>query len=402
MEVRSQPIPRRRPGYAAISGGRRWSRRLRSGDRPNLWFKPECLQVSGSFKARGAFNAVLSHPRRNPVAAAWSPPRAAISARPIAYAAPRARHPGPRRRDDRLDRTRPRPHPLVRGRAPRHRRALGPQLGGRQAARGRNRRDAAPSLRPGTGDRRPGDDRPRNPRGHARRRDGGGVDRRRRLDQRHRRGDQAAAARRPAGRRRDRGLPDALPARAGRAYRHDRESSSPTFRSWRRGPPSRSISRWCERYVDDLVLVPGGRADRGGAVAVAGDGTCGRARCRDGGRRGARTATPASATRRRWSSFAAAATTVCRCADTAGDGDQAMPAGSSSGFSDNVRAVTVRVSRCCARLFEASAADEARRQAVRPPTSRPLRRTEVAPASQLSLPLTKTFSMPAENCCGSS
>ncbi len=31
-----------------------------SGARPNLWFKPECLQVSGSFKARGAFNSVLS------------------------------------------------------------------------------------------------------------------------------------------------------------------------------------------------------------------------------------------------------------------------------------------------------------------------------------------------------
>ncbi len=27
-----------------------------------IWFKPECLQVSGSFKARGAFNAVLSLP----------------------------------------------------------------------------------------------------------------------------------------------------------------------------------------------------------------------------------------------------------------------------------------------------------------------------------------------------
>ena len=33
-----------------------------SGDRENLWFKPECLQVSGSFKARGAFNSVLSIP----------------------------------------------------------------------------------------------------------------------------------------------------------------------------------------------------------------------------------------------------------------------------------------------------------------------------------------------------
>lgn len=33
-----------------------------SGDHPNLWFKPECLQVSGSFKARGAFNSVLSVP----------------------------------------------------------------------------------------------------------------------------------------------------------------------------------------------------------------------------------------------------------------------------------------------------------------------------------------------------
>src|SRR5690606_25067396 len=31
-------------------------------DRASLWFKPECLQVSGSFKARGAFNAVLSLP----------------------------------------------------------------------------------------------------------------------------------------------------------------------------------------------------------------------------------------------------------------------------------------------------------------------------------------------------
>ncbi|MEQ9690701.1 MAG: threonine/serine dehydratase [Bauldia litoralis] len=33
-----------------------------AGERPNLWFKPECLQVSGSFKARGAFNSVLSIP----------------------------------------------------------------------------------------------------------------------------------------------------------------------------------------------------------------------------------------------------------------------------------------------------------------------------------------------------
>lgn len=33
-----------------------------SGEQPNLWFKPECLQVSGSFKARGAFNSVLSIP----------------------------------------------------------------------------------------------------------------------------------------------------------------------------------------------------------------------------------------------------------------------------------------------------------------------------------------------------
>jgi threonine dehydratase len=31
-------------------------------DASALWFKPECLQVSGSFKARGAFNAVLSLP----------------------------------------------------------------------------------------------------------------------------------------------------------------------------------------------------------------------------------------------------------------------------------------------------------------------------------------------------
>lgn len=29
-------------------------------DLANLWFKPECLQVSGSFKARGAFNSILS------------------------------------------------------------------------------------------------------------------------------------------------------------------------------------------------------------------------------------------------------------------------------------------------------------------------------------------------------
>ena len=28
----------------------------------SIWFKPECLQVSGSFKARGAFNSVLSLP----------------------------------------------------------------------------------------------------------------------------------------------------------------------------------------------------------------------------------------------------------------------------------------------------------------------------------------------------
>ncbi|MBN8996639.1 MAG: threonine/serine dehydratase [Rhizobiales bacterium] len=31
-------------------------------DKARLFFKPECLQVSGSFKARGAFNAVLSLP----------------------------------------------------------------------------------------------------------------------------------------------------------------------------------------------------------------------------------------------------------------------------------------------------------------------------------------------------
>jgi threonine dehydratase len=43
-----------------------------SGGR-DLWFKPECLQVSGSFKARGAFNSVLSIPevrRRNGVVTA--------------------------------------------------------------------------------------------------------------------------------------------------------------------------------------------------------------------------------------------------------------------------------------------------------------------------------------------
>jgi threonine dehydratase len=34
----------------------------RPGDKAELWFKPECLQVSGSFKARGAFNGVLSLP----------------------------------------------------------------------------------------------------------------------------------------------------------------------------------------------------------------------------------------------------------------------------------------------------------------------------------------------------
>src|SRR5919106_414162 len=34
-----------------------------SGTLPNLWFKAECLQVSGSFKARGAFNSVLSIPQ---------------------------------------------------------------------------------------------------------------------------------------------------------------------------------------------------------------------------------------------------------------------------------------------------------------------------------------------------
>lgn len=31
-----------------------------ASDFANLWFKPECLQVSGSFKARGAFNSALS------------------------------------------------------------------------------------------------------------------------------------------------------------------------------------------------------------------------------------------------------------------------------------------------------------------------------------------------------
>ena len=35
---------------------------LRRNEAAALWFKPECLQVSGSFKARGAFNAVLSLP----------------------------------------------------------------------------------------------------------------------------------------------------------------------------------------------------------------------------------------------------------------------------------------------------------------------------------------------------
>ncbi len=38
---------------------------------PNLRLKPECFQVTGSFKPRGAFNAVLSlmdreRPRRSP------------------------------------------------------------------------------------------------------------------------------------------------------------------------------------------------------------------------------------------------------------------------------------------------------------------------------------------------
>lgn len=32
------------------------------GPLANLWFKPECLQVSGSFKARGAFNSALCVP----------------------------------------------------------------------------------------------------------------------------------------------------------------------------------------------------------------------------------------------------------------------------------------------------------------------------------------------------
>jgi threonine dehydratase len=36
----------------------------RRSDAAALWFKPECLQVSGSFKARGAFNAVLSLPEK--------------------------------------------------------------------------------------------------------------------------------------------------------------------------------------------------------------------------------------------------------------------------------------------------------------------------------------------------
>jgi threonine dehydratase len=34
----------------------------RRRDAAELWFKPECLQVSGSFKARGAFNSILSLP----------------------------------------------------------------------------------------------------------------------------------------------------------------------------------------------------------------------------------------------------------------------------------------------------------------------------------------------------
>lgn len=34
----------------------------RPTEQADLWFKPECLQVSGSFKARGAFNSVLSLP----------------------------------------------------------------------------------------------------------------------------------------------------------------------------------------------------------------------------------------------------------------------------------------------------------------------------------------------------
>src|SRR5664279_5687317 len=40
-----------------VSAAPSWPRRADA-----IWFKPECLQVSGSFKARGAFNSVLSLP----------------------------------------------------------------------------------------------------------------------------------------------------------------------------------------------------------------------------------------------------------------------------------------------------------------------------------------------------
>ncbi len=212
--------------------------------------KLESLQLSNSFKSRGAFNAVMARlerpgaaPARLVTASAGNHGRAlAAAAEDLRPAADRV-HAGrcPRRQARRHTQTRR--GPSRRRPRLRRRRAPGPGL------RGGYRRRVHLALQRPRRHRRRRHDRARDLRGRARHRHARRADRRRRTDQRHRLGGQGDRHGHRRRRRRGRSVLRLPDERARRAPRSDRPGTDARRRSRRkprpeRRSPSRSSSSW--------------------------------------------------------------------------------------------------------------------------------------------------------------
>ncbi len=202
-----------------------------------LVFKLEYLQHAGSFKARGAFNHLLTRavPRVGVVAASGGNHGAAVAyaAGPPAGAGDDLRAQGREPDQDRAD-------PRLWGHAEDRRRALCRCAGGQRGVHAGQRRPADPRLRPDRDAARPGHGGPR-----ARARcpavgSAAGVGGRRRLDRRHRGVDARPPAR---DRRRARARTDA-DARARRpASRWMRRLAASPQTRWRHGASARWHSK---------------------------------------------------------------------------------------------------------------------------------------------------------------
>ena len=211
--------------------------------------KLEFLQHAGSFKARGAFNTLLSQriPAAGVAAASGGNHGAAV-----AYAAQAARRAGAHLRAGDLEPGEDRGHPLARGRGGDRRRALRGCAGGLRPLRGRERGAAGPPVRGRSDHVGQGTVGARMGTGRAAPRYGPGGGGRRRADQRHRK---LVGGPRQGGGRGARGLPRA--ACGARSRRAGRRGGGFGGGRFARAPAmsASSSTRSAATRVDHVALV---------------------------------------------------------------------------------------------------------------------------------------------------